>query len=214
MKIKDVVFDFDGTLVDSAPCILRCYELVLQQLDIQPKITINEDIIGPPLTDTLITLTGIDDQKEINVMAELFKSFYDEQVATETLPYPNILSVLEGLKSLNINLYIATNKRAIPTMKVIEHLGWNDYFISIRSIDQLAPERRNKSSLIKDMLEQHNLSVDTAVYIGDKQDDFIAANVNNLPFLAAAWGYGDWNNDEENTISLPSYLLSHLINNG
>jgi len=211
MKITDVLFDFDGTLVDSAPCILRCYQLVFQQLNIQPQIAITDDIIGPPLMDTLISLTGINEQEEINVMAELFKSFYDEQAATETLPYPNILSVLEHLKSENINLYIATNKRAVPTMKVIDYLGWRDFFISIRSIDQLEPERCNKSSLIGDMLEQHNITVDTAVYIGDKQDDFIAANVNNLPFLAASWGYGNWDPDDNKTLLALADLMSQVL---
>ncbi|MDQ7073213.1 MAG: HAD hydrolase-like protein [Gammaproteobacteria bacterium] len=88
MIIKNVIFDFDGTLVDSAPCILTCYKLVLAERNITPNVAINERIIGPPLTETLTLLTGVSKQGEIALMADRFKYHYDERVAAETLPYP------------------------------------------------------------------------------------------------------------------------------
>lgn len=48
MTIKHILFDFDGTLIDSAPCILSCYQQVLDELSIRPAVPVTEEIIGPP----------------------------------------------------------------------------------------------------------------------------------------------------------------------
>jgi len=213
MKIENIIFDFDGTLVDSAPCILNCYERVLEELNIAPRITINEQIIGPPLTATLTLLTGVEEYDDIALMVERFKYYYDERVAVETLPYGDVASLLASLKNTDIKLYIATNKRISPTMKIIKHLDWHDFFISIRAIDQLALGRQSKSTLLSDMLVEHHIDPETALYIGDKQDDAVAAKANNLGFLAASWGYGDWDRDDHATLLAPADLVTRVLSN-
>jgi len=210
MKFNHVMFDFDGTLVDSAPCILSCFQQVLDALKITPKVAITDAIIGPPLPETLQLISGKDDVAELESMAAMFKQFYDVRVAEETPPYPSVIQMLEQLKAAGVHMYIATNKRFDPTIKIITHLGWLDYFVSIRAVDQLPVERRKKASLIADMISEYQLAVDDVIYIGDKQDDRNAAHANNVTFAAALWGYGDWH-DESRVLATAAAINNHIL---
>ena len=77
MNLKHILFDFDGTIIDSAPCILNCYEQVMSDLNITPSVPITASIIGPPLIDTVAMLANTEDEVLIENMATAFKSFYD-----------------------------------------------------------------------------------------------------------------------------------------
>ncbi|WP_289283790.1 MULTISPECIES: HAD family hydrolase [unclassified Methylophaga] len=211
MNLKHILFDFDGTIIDSAPCILNCYEQVMSDLNITPSVPITASIIGPPLTDTVAMLANTEDEVLIENMATAFKSFYDSRVATETPMYAEIEEVLAWLNEQRYQLYIATNKRYEPTMAVIEHLSLAKYFTDIGAVDQLPLGKQKKSLLIQRLVKEHNIEEKEALYIGDKLDDYQAATFNSMPFVAAGWGYGDW--ESSNTVFHSPLQLLHFISN-
>ena len=88
---------------------------------------------------------------------------------------------------------VATNKRLAPTQKLLDHFGWNDYFSSIECSDS-QPEMRNKDFMIQDIINQ-NKSFYGGFFVGDTVNDGLSANLNQLPFIKACYGYGqnqDW----------------------
>lgn len=209
MNLKHILFDFDGTLIDSAPCILQCYQQVMSEFNFEPTVPITSSIIGPPLNDTVAMLADTDDESLIKQMAESFKMFYDNRVATETPLYDDVESVLDSLMSQGYQLYIATNKRYLPTMAVIEHLSLKHYFTDIDAVDQLPVGHQKKSLLIQKLMNKHHIDANQALYIGDKLDDYEAAAFNSVTFVAAGWGYGSWA-EPFSVLSSPKQLIDFI----
>jgi len=88
---------------------------------------------------------------------------------------------------------VATNKRLAPTQKLLDHFGWNDYFSFIECSDS-QPDMRNKDEMIQDIIN-HNKSFYGSYFIGDTVNDGLSANLNQLRFIKACYGYGrdqDW----------------------
>jgi phosphoglycolate phosphatase len=118
---------------------------------------------------------------------------HDDQVIQHTQPYPDVIQVLKQLHAKNIPMAVATNKRLAPTQKLMDHFGWNEYFSSIECSDS-QNEMRNKDAMIQDIINQNEL-FHGSYFIGDTVNDGLSANLNQLPFIKACYGYGrdqDW----------------------
>ena len=189
---KAVIFDLDGTLIDSSPSILRCFGDILNEAGLQPLVPLNDTLIGPPLRQTLINLTGRSENDLLDRLIDSFKACYDSEGYKATLVYEGVEAMLERLAEYGIPLAIATNKRSIPTLKIIEHLGWEKYFRIVGTLDTPAPPHANKAALIRFLLNEIGAAADTSLYVGDKYEDGEAATANNMAFCAAGWGYGEW----------------------
>jgi len=123
----------------------------------------------------------------------LFIAIHDENAIQHTQPYPDVIQVLKQLHDKNIPMAVATNKRLAPTQKLLDHFSWNDYFSFIECSDS-QNELRNKDAMIQDIINQ-NESFHGSYFIGDTVNDGLSANLNQLPFIKACYGYGrdqDW----------------------
>lgn len=191
-SVQAILFDLDGTLIDSAPSILRCFGEVLNEIGIPPLVPLNDSLIGPPLKKTLQMITGLDNMEQLDLLVARFKRVYDTRGYLETRVYAGVEEMLATLRARGILLSIATNKRKIPTLKILKHLGWHSSFQLIGSLDTPASAHADKASLIASMLEELGLPPAATLYVGDKHDDGLAAQTNNMLFAAVAWGYGVW----------------------
>ena len=187
------IFDFDGTLVDSEQAIYQCFQSITKQLAPNRVEYAKNILIGPPLRDTASEILGPDHQNSLDEFVQLFIEMHDEQVIQHTQPYPDVIQVLKELHNQNIPMAVATNKRLAPTQKLMDHFGWNEYFSSIECSDS-QNEMRNKDAMIQDIINQ-NKSFHGSYFIGDTVNDGLSANLNQLPFIKACYGYGrdqDW----------------------
>jgi phosphoglycolate phosphatase len=190
MSARHVIFDLDGTLIDSAPSILSGFARVLDQHGISPRCELTQALIGPPLIVTLRQISGIDDPVTLQGLAHDFKCYYDEVGYRETLEYPGCTELLHELGADGAHLYIATNKRITPTRKIIKWLGWTDLFQGIYSQDAFDPVLNSKANVIARILKVHGIAKKFTVYVGDRDEDREAATICGLRFLGALWGYG------------------------
>jgi len=200
------IFDFDGTLVDSEQAIYQCFQSITKQLAPNRVEYAKNILIGPPLRDTASEILGPDHQDSLDEFVQLFIEMHDEQVIQHTQPYPDVIQVLKELYNKNIPMAVATNKRLAPTQKLLDHFGWNDYFSSVECSDS-QNEMRNKDTMIQDILNQ-NASFQGSYFIGDTVNDGLSANLNQLPFIKACYGYGrdqDWS-------KVTSYQEIHQFN--
>lgn len=189
-RYAHIIFDLDGTLIDSAPAILASFQAAFAAAGRSPVRSITSDIIGPPLNETLQLLSGTADAQVLSTLTEHFKAAYDDEGLKQTLAYPGVDAMLHALHAHGIELHIATNKRLFPTLRILELLGWRPLFKSVYALDMVTPRIRDKATMIERLLDEQHIGPHQAAYVGDRLEDGEAANANALPFFAATWGYG------------------------
>ena len=205
-KSSAVIFDLDGTLIDSAPSILDCLRIIFINAGIEPAEPLNRALIGPPLREVLKKVIGVKQSVDIEFLAKEFTNSYDQQGFANSIPYPGVQNLLTSLRQRGISLYVATNKRYIPTRKIINFLGWSNLFFKVYCIDSdKTSPFQNKAAILRAIILENSIRSDEAVYVGDSLDDEGAALNNNIPFILASWGYGDFNNlESSNRVSATS----------
>lgn len=186
---QTLIFDLDGTLIDSSASILEGFAMALDDLKIAPKLPLTATIIGPPLRETMATLAGSDDASLLDALVKSFKNYYDAEGYKATTAFSGVSEMLKELHGAGKALHIATNKRLLPTQLILKHLGWNELFASVYALDARSPAFPNKAAMIAGLIEDQGVAHGSSAYVGDRPEDGFAADANALPFYAADWGY-------------------------
>jgi phosphoglycolate phosphatase len=189
---KAIIFDFDGTLVDSEITIYQCFQGITKHLAPERIDYAKNILIGPPLLETASEILGPNQQAKLDEFVKLFIEMHDEHAIENTQPYPGVIETLKKLSLKGILMAVATNKRYEPTIKLINHFDWQKYFTSIECSDS-QNQIKNKDEMIQEILKNNNFN--KAFFIGDTVNDGLSANLNQLPFILAQYGYGqdqDW----------------------
>lgn len=210
----NIIFDLDGTLIDSAPTILKGLERVIEISGIIPLLPLTPSLIGPPLKETILQLIGHDSGISMESLVEEFKAYYDSEGYKSSQVYDGIHELLRELVVRNASLYIATNKRFEPTQKIIDYFGWTTHFKHIYSIDKYTEAPfANKAAMIAQLIQEQNIDIQSSLYIGDRIEDQEAASLNTLPTILVNWGYGDFTNvNLSSKVAMSSHdLLSKIM---
>jgi phosphoglycolate phosphatase len=194
LNAPDLIFDLDGTLIDSAPSILTCIKNTILAAGFEPVHPIDASLIGPPLMTALASITGLANEETLSSLAAAFKACYDEDGLRATLPCLGIPDVLRQLHKHGTRLHLATNKRMHPTRAILDMLGWNEWFTSVYTLDRDSPGHADKSAMLGHLLRENCIASADAAYVGDTREDAVAAASNGLHFIAADWGYGNFDN--------------------
>ena len=183
-----IIFDLDGTLIESSVGILEGFRLALRECNIEAKLPIEKSLIGPPLKQTISKLIDSMDTAMVDVIADAFKANYDSVGYLKTVLFSGVIEMLEELAQ-EYTLYIATNKRIIPTLKIMKHLKIDSYFNGIYALDSFEPSLSSKGELIGQIMSDHGIPRELVCYVGDRIEDGVAAGENEIPFIMAAWGF-------------------------
>lgn len=208
--VRNVVFDLDGTLIDSAPAILAGFGQAFTRCNVPAVNPLDAAIIGPPLMQTLAYLAGNDDSETLQRLAAAFKEEYDTEGYKKTFVFEGVETLLAQLGASPLHLFIATNKRQVPTDKIIDLLNWRRHFDAVYSLDFFAPDTRNKGELILRIMQEHRLDPTETVYIGDRNEDGRAAQMAGVRFLLASWGYQESAIEGWKIVSEPSQLAAAI----
>jgi phosphoglycolate phosphatase len=184
-----ILFDLDGTLIDSAPSILQSFAAALAQHGLQAQEPLGPHLIGPPLHAALQRITGVADAGCLAELAHTFKQHYDTAGYQASTVYPGVHQVLHALRAQGVLMAIVTNKRIHPTRLIIQHLGWQHLFAGVYAADAFTPALPGKAATISQALQLHGLQAHQACYVGDRSEDAEAATTAGLRFVWAPWGY-------------------------
>ncbi|MEY3200790.1 MAG: hypothetical protein RIR70_340 [Pseudomonadota bacterium] len=191
MTIRNIIFDLDGTLIDSAPSILESLEIALASEGLAPRQNVGAHLIGPPLRSTLARLAGPCPPEQLDRLCAAFMAHYDRAGYRASKPYPGAGDLLSELAKRGCKLFIATNKRSKPTRLILEHLEWHCHFSGVYSSDTFSQPAQSKAELLAHVLAKHALDKASTLYVGDRREDLDAAHANCVLFYAAHWGYSD-----------------------
>lgn len=185
---QTILFDLDGTLVDSGEGILKCAALALETLH-KPMPTPAEmrTFVGPPLLDSFMRFGCTSEEAEEAV--RIYRSRYTVTGKYEGFVYPGIDALLQQLKKDGYRLFVATSKPETTAIDVLAKFGLAPYFERIigATFDR---SRSTKSEVIAYLLETTG-DVDHALMVGDTAFDVIGAAAHHLPTAAVSWGYGN-----------------------
>ena len=188
--IRHVLFDLDGTLTDSAEGITRCIEhAVVRSGGVASDRLALRRFIGSPLSEIFQTLLETDHPEHIRRAISHYTERFDRVGYRENRLYDQVEELLGELADRGFSLYVATAKRQADATRVIEHFGLEPRFDGVFGVVEDA-ERRDKSVLVRRILETHAVEPETAVMIGDRSHDVLGALRAGVRALGAAWGYG------------------------
>ena len=188
-----ILFDLDGTLIDSSRSILEGFAAALTEHGASARIALDRHLIGPPLPEALRLLTGESDPNRLAALAKTFTDYYDNEGFKASDAYAGAGEMLALLKAGGAVMHIATNKRLHPTERIVQWLGWGAYFDSVYAIDKQPGARfASKAHMIEQLMLAEGVNRADAVYVGDRDEDRVAATANGLPFVLVTWGYGEY----------------------
>ncbi|MBI2448554.1 HAD hydrolase-like protein [Candidatus Microgenomates bacterium] len=197
MKYTNIIFDFDGTLVDTRPGIIKAFYAVMTDMGIEPadEKTIGE-LIGVPLSQFLEVLLKTNDAKIIKKGSELFKKHYDREYSSDNILYPGIPELLENIKENSGSSFVVSNKIDAFLNKILEQHDIRKYFQSTKGTDGTG-RGSQKSDYVRDLVEENNLDRAITVIVGDRRDDVVAGKDNLIHTVGITYGYGSREELEE-----------------
>ena len=189
MKIQNLLFDLDGTLVDSSQTISASIEFALESMGIDSaNRTPVEKVIGASLFDIFRNEFDLTDEQAY-VAIDLYREHYDSLNQAGTLVYDNIRDVLPRLRTAGYRLFIATVKPTQIAEKVLSDLNLRPWFDGVAG-SSMDSERRDKSSIIAHALRKFDLDPSCSMMIGDRNQDITGARENGLLAMAVTYGFG------------------------
>lgn len=185
---KHVIFDMDGTLIDSFWGICHAYQYAFSQMGHPfPGKDFVKKAIGAPLTYALEALAGVE-EKEIPVFLRLYRDYYKEHGKKECSLYPGIRDCLWRLRQAGCLLGTATLKKesfAVDILKEQNILSCMDAVCGINENDCL-----HKRDLILNCMDQLGGAPWETILVGDSFFDAEGAAEAGIAFLAVTYGFG------------------------
>ncbi len=186
-KYSLLVFDWDGTLLDSQAQIVNCMQSAINELDLEPRS--NEqitNIIGLGLENGVAQLYPAMDMKLVIKAAQTYREHHIYKDKTPTPLFDGAKQALTTLREAGYDLAIATNKSRRGLDKGLSDTGLNDYFPITRCVDEAHP--KPNPQMLEEILTDHNLQASKALMIGDSEYDLQLANNTKVDGLAVSYG--------------------------
>ncbi|MEP1610709.1 MAG: HAD-IA family hydrolase [Roseobacter sp.] len=191
-KPEALVFDLDGTLIDSAPDLQLAANTALERIGREPlDLPTIVSFIGNGIETLVVRILdatgGADDPLRQEVLAS-FHTIYAQNVTTFTRPYPDVVQALQKFREMGVPLGICTNKPTEPAREICHRLKLSQYFDAIIGAEPDQPKKPNPQSLI-DCINRIGGTLDGTVYVGDSVVDFQTARNGGVAFRLFAGGY-------------------------
>jgi len=179
-----VLFDLDGTLVDSSPGIHDSVRVAVASLGLpEPAPAQLRAMVGPPLQDGFALGFGLSGP-DVDRAVAAYRAHYSAML--DAPPYPGIPELLAGLRGDGAVLAVATSKPEPFAVRILQHVGLLGYFASVHGAT-LDGTVRHKDQVVAAALAEHPDGTDP-VLVGDRAQDVLGAAAHGLPCVGAGWG--------------------------
>ncbi|MBN2654076.1 MAG: HAD-IA family hydrolase [Nitrospirae bacterium] len=189
MPVKFVIFDLDGTLVDSSVDLCNSINHAIKPYGVE-LLTVEETIslIGEGVTKLMekVALKHSIPLSELDTMLARFLDYYEAHILDNTVLYPGVIEILRSLNG--IKKALVSNKRTAPCKKILEGLGALEYFDIVLGSDALPEKKPSPMPLIYAMKEL-GFSKDETIMVGDSTYDIDAGREAGIRTVALTCGY-------------------------
>jgi phosphoglycolate phosphatase len=185
----NLLWDLDGTLVDSMPAIAGCLNKMVMHYG-QKEWPLDElrPLIGPELGKIVAHLLALSDESEIALAKEVYRSYYRDLMLTSP-PFPGIADALAHFNNLGCGQWVATAKYQLYAEQIVSAQGLRSTFKSVYGSEENG-HLGNKSELLAHILWEEALQPAQTIMIGDTQYDMQGGRDNNMTTIGVLWGYG------------------------
>lgn len=206
-----VMFDLDGTLVDSVPDLAFAINAMLQDLDV--SVVAEEKVrqwVGngaAKLVERALVHADLSVEANLETSLHLFKQHYQQHCAVDTRLYDGVLTCLEALEQRNVAMAIVTNKPREFVPAILAALEISHFFTIIIGGDDF-PERKPSPMPLLHCMQQAQCVTGRVIMVGDSKNDIDAAKQAGIPVVAVNYGY---NHGRPIALEHPDTVLSSLV---
>ena len=193
-SIKAVLFDLDGTLIDSAPDLHAAANNLLTEEN-RRTITLKQttSMIGdgvPKIVERAFAATGYTMKKgELDGLVKRYLELYEPHAAELTSPFPGGVECLKRLRHKGYELAVCTNKPFIATQKILDSFDLADSLIAVIGGDTLPGIKKPNPRHLLAALDIMKIAPENAIMIGDHANDVNAARAAGMPVIICRFGY-------------------------
>ena len=193
-----IIFDLDGTLVDTAPDLMNAHNYVMKKFGFKTKTTEDiKNLVGKGAKSLIgrsvwgqarKEINKVNDEKIKKEMVSEFINYYSKNIANESKLVNGALDFLKWCKQNNISMGICTNKQdylAIDLLKKINVYDYFEYVAGSNTFDYCKPDPRHLTNVIEIMQGELKKSL----MIGDSETDSNTADAAKIPFILLEDGY-------------------------
>ena len=207
-----LIWDLDGTLVDSRADIVSAAQATLAELE-QPPVSAAQvaSYVGDGIGKLIERLLPAGSAVERAQCQEIFERHYAAGCCQATAAYPGIHAALRDLTDAGWQHAVATNKAQAYTAPILQHCGLAPYFAAVRSGDA---QRKPDPWQLLDIVGELGAEVTTTWMIGDHHTDILAARAAGCRVLFCAWGMGHANGLPVDAMAMaPDEIAARLTRN-
>ena len=188
---KLVIFDLDGTLLDTIADLAMATNHALQQLG-YPTRPVDEirTFVGNGINKLLERSLPDSEKSEANTLhlRTHFLPYYDAHNADLSTPYPGIPTLLQELQEKGLMIAVASNKYQTATVKLIHHYFPNISFVEILGQREGVPVKPDPG-IVSDIIQKAGVSKEEVLYVGDSNVDMQTAHNAGVDAIGVAWGF-------------------------
>lgn len=186
-----VLFDLDGTLLDSIPGIEFSVRAAFEAAGLDFRGIGLREWIGPPIRTILAKAARTDDAALLGRLEAAFRASYDTEGWRKTPCFPGALELLNSLKDAGHRLFVVSNKPRHVSMKILEMQEIDELFERIYTRDSAEPPYASKAGMMQAILSDYGLKPADCVMVGDTMEDAGAAAQHGIAFIFMGHGYGE-----------------------
>jgi N-acetyl-D-muramate 6-phosphate phosphatase len=212
--LQGVLFDLDGTLLDSAPDLYTALIAQCKEENVPPPAYARmREVVSRGSRAILRTAFHARGEAGVDALVPRYLELYQAVMARETGTFPGIDDVLERIEARGLRWGIVTNKPGFLTDELVERIGWSDRVSAVVSGDTLPVKKPDPAPVLL-ACEQAGLTPARGVFVGDDRRDVQAGAAAGMYTVAVQWGYLDggdpktWGADA--VIEQPSELIELL----
>lgn len=193
MAIKGIIFDLDGTLVDSAPDLHVAANKLMAEvgrraLDLREVTLMIGDGV-PKLVERCFEATGdVPGEDDLAAHSKRYMELYEPHAADLAKPFPDVLETLEAFKG-TYPMAVATNKPYDAALEILDQMGISPYLTAVVAGDTIPGVKKPDPRHLQATLEKMAVTADDAVMIGDNGNDVAASRAAGVKVVLMSYGY-------------------------
>lgn len=189
--VKAIVFDMDGTLLDTLLDLTNAVNVALSKYGL-PEKTVAEvcKVVGNGARNLVKgVVPGGEEHPDFESIFEYYKAYYAQHCEEETMPYEGIWELLQELKKRNYKMAVVSNKPD-GAVKILAEKYFPECF-RVAIGDMEGYKRKPAPDLVYKALEELGAKKEEAIYVGDSDVDLMTAMNAELPCVSVTWGFRD-----------------------